>query len=100
MKLRRHKETRPRELEVEVEELRQEVSKSNDPKKSFWRGALGGLGGVVGATILVALFAALFTMLGGVPLIGDVFRWIGHRLGTAGTVYFVLQYLAVCFGAW
>ena len=39
-------------------------------KTSFIKGVFGGLGGVIGATILVALLIWVLSLLGNVPLVG------------------------------
>ena len=41
---------------------------------SFVRGAFGGLGGVVGATVGVALLLAILQIFGATPLIGHYFE--------------------------
>ncbi len=40
---------------------------------SFVRGVFGGLGGVIGATVGVAVLLALLQLFGGAPLIGHYF---------------------------
>lgn len=52
------KEKRDRLLEV-LETLEHRIARQNSLKYSFLRGAVYGLGTVVGATILVALFGGL-----------------------------------------
>lgn len=41
-------------------------------KVAFWKGVITGLGGVIGATIVVTLLLLLFTALGKVPLVGPL----------------------------
>lgn len=43
-------------------------------KMSFLKGLVGGLGGVIGATIVVALLIWLLSVLDEVPLIGRLFE--------------------------
>lgn len=38
---------------------------------AFWKGVWGGLGGVVGATIVVSILLFIFNVLGSVPLVGE-----------------------------
>lgn len=71
-----------KDIVQEADEVKRELRKQNDPKRSFFMGALAGLGGVFGATVLVAVAITIFTLLGGVPLIGDLFHWLGAQLGT------------------
>lgn len=47
---------------------------------SFLRGMFAGLGGVVGATLGVALLVALLQLFGGFPLIGQYFKDIGQTI--------------------
>lgn len=49
-------------------------------KISFWRGVWGGLGGVIGATIIVAMLLWIFSLLGDVPLIGPVIDLIRKKI--------------------
>jgi len=41
-------------------------------KVAFWKGVITGLGGVIGATIVVTLLLLLFTALGRIPLVGPL----------------------------
>jgi hypothetical protein len=47
---------------------------------SFVRGIFAGLGGVVGATVGVAVLVALLQLFGGAPVIGQYFQQIGHTI--------------------
>ncbi len=50
---------------------------------AFWKGIWGGLGGVIGATIVVALLLWLFSILGRVPLIGPSIQYVEQTLSAA-----------------
>lgn len=43
---------------------------------AFWKGIWSGLGGIVGATVVVALLLLLFSVLGRVPLIGPPIKYV------------------------
>ena len=47
---------------------------------SFVRGIFGGLGSVLGATVVVALLIALLHMLGGLPGIGQYLQGAGQAI--------------------
>lgn len=47
---------------------------------SFMRGIFAGLGGVIGATLGVALLVGLLQLFGGVPVVGDFFRQLGQTI--------------------
>jgi len=47
---------------------------------SFMRGLFAGLGGIIGATIGVALIAALLAWLGSTPVIGHWFTQAGQSI--------------------
>lgn len=46
------------------------INQNQSYKNSFIKGVLSGLGGVVGATVLVALLVWVLSLFGEVPLIG------------------------------
>jgi len=47
---------------------------------AFLRGVFMGLGGVVGATLVVALLLLILHLLGGVPVLGPLFQNIGNYI--------------------
>jgi hypothetical protein len=47
---------------------------------SFVRGVFTGLGGVIGATLVVALLLVVLRYLGGAPVVGHVFQSIGDNI--------------------
>ncbi|HEY6736519.1 MAG TPA: DUF5665 domain-containing protein [Candidatus Saccharimonadia bacterium] len=47
---------------------------------SFIRGLFAGLGGVVGATVGVAVLVALLQLFGGAPVVGHLFQQIGNTI--------------------
>lgn len=47
---------------------------------AFWKGIWSGLGGVIGATVVVALLLFIFSVLGRVPLIGTPIRYIREQI--------------------
>ena len=47
---------------------------------SFVRGVFAGLGGVIGATIVVAALLSLLQFAGGAPWIGHYFKDLGHQI--------------------
>jgi hypothetical protein len=47
---------------------------------SFVRGVFAGLGGVIGATVGVAVLLALLSLFGGVPVIGHWFTKVGQTI--------------------
>ena len=63
--------------DVYKRQLEEEVEKQNSWQRVFMRGALYGLGTVIGATILLALFGSLIAMavdtfgIGNIPILGD-----------------------------
>lgn len=50
------------------------INRNQAYKMSFLKGLVGGLGGVIGATIVVALLIWLLSLLNEVPLIGRLFE--------------------------
>ncbi len=51
-------------------------------KMSFVKGVLGGLGGVIGATIVVALLVWLLSVFSNTPLLGRLVKNIEHTVKT------------------
>ena len=49
---------------------------------SFVRGIFAGLGGVIGASLVVALLLFIMNLLGGAPLIGHFFQNVGNNIHT------------------
>ena len=47
---------------------------------SFMRGLFAGLGGIIGATVGVALLVALLQLFGGAPVVGHFFTQIGQTI--------------------
>ncbi len=47
---------------------------------AFLKGVVSGLGGVIGATLVVALLLWLFSILGNVPLLGPVIEIITDKV--------------------
>lgn len=47
---------------------------------SFMRGVFAGLGGVIGATVGVAVLVALLQLFGGAPVIGHFFQDLGQTI--------------------
>jgi hypothetical protein len=47
---------------------------------SFMRGLFAGLGGVIGATVGVAVLVALLQIFGGAPVIGHFFQDLGQTI--------------------
>jgi Domain of unknown function (DUF5665) len=47
---------------------------------SFIRGIFAGLGGVIGATVGVAVLLALLELFGGAPVIGHFFTQVGNTI--------------------
>ena len=47
---------------------------------SFMRGVFAGIGGVIGATLGIALLAALLQLFGGFPVVGQYFKDIGQTI--------------------
>ncbi len=51
-------------------------------RMSFFKGVLSGLGGVIGATIVLALLLFILSLLGEVPLIGDISNTIEKTINS------------------
>lgn len=51
-------------------------------KMSFVKGVIGGLGGVIGATIVVALLIWILTIFSSVPLVGRLLNNIEQTVDT------------------
>lgn len=49
-------------------------------KTSFLKGVLGGVGGVVGATLIIALLLWFLSLLDNVPLVGNFFEAISRTI--------------------
>lgn len=47
---------------------------------SFVRGVFAGIGGVIGATIGIALLVGLLQALGGAPVVGHLFTQLGQSI--------------------
>lgn len=75
-------ETQQQRLITVLGELEEEVEKQNSWQHVFVRGALYGLGTVIGATILIALTGSVIAIaidvlgIGEVPFLGDFVRSI------------------------
>ncbi|MCB0463742.1 MAG: hypothetical protein KDC81_13655 [Flavobacteriaceae bacterium] len=68
------------ELSHEVEELNKEVHKQNSQIRIFWNGIISGLGRTIGATIIFAVFIALFSYLiktSDAEWLNTVVAWLG-----------------------
>ena len=54
------------------------------PGKVFWlsflKGVATGFGTIVGATVIVSLTIYIISLLGGVPVIGEWFSWLGKMM--------------------
>jgi len=65
------------ELDQDVKTLDHDIkglNKSNSGWPSFWRGIIGSLGAVIGATIIISLVLYLLQRLSVLPVIGEIFR--------------------------
>jgi hypothetical protein len=75
-------DTQQQRLITVLNELEEEVEKQNSWKQVFVRGALYGLGTVIGATILLAILGSLAALavdtfgIGNIPVLGDFIRTI------------------------
>ncbi len=47
---------------------------------SFMRGLFAGFGGVIGATVGIAVLVAMLQLFGGAPVIGQYFRDLGQTI--------------------
>ena len=47
---------------------------------SFVRGVFAGMGGVIGATVGIAVLIGVLQLLGGAPLVGHLFTQLGHSI--------------------
>lgn len=76
------KETQQQRLITVLNELEEEVEKQNSWQRVFLRGALYGLGTVIGATILIAIFGSIFALavetlgITNIPYLGDIVQKI------------------------
>lgn len=52
---------------------------------SFVRGLFAGLGGVIGATLVVAILVELLQLFGGTPVIGHYLTSVGQTIETHST---------------
>jgi hypothetical protein len=52
---------------------------------SFVRGVFAGFGGVIGASLVVALFIFILQYLGGVPVVGHYFHNISQTIHTGSS---------------
>lgn len=73
------------EVKRDLEQLLSEyIHLIDSPREMIWRsfvrGVFGGLGGVVGATVMVALLVFLLQHFGGLPFIGHYFQTLGRSL--------------------
>lgn len=65
------------ELDQDVKVLDQDIkslNKSNRGWPSFWRGIIGSLGAVIGATIIISFILYVLQRLAVLPVIGEIFR--------------------------
>jgi Domain of unknown function (DUF5665) len=78
-------ETQQQRLITVLTELEEEVEKQNSWQRVFARGALYGLGTVIGATILIALLGSIVAItvdtlgIGNIPFLGDFVRNITDK---------------------
>ncbi len=66
------------------EGIREYVVYLNSPAKVFFLNLLVGMargfGIILGMTVVVALFVFIINLLGGLPIIGEMFKWIGGEI--------------------
>lgn len=59
------------------------IDRNQSYKMSFVKGILGGLGGVIGATVLVALLLWILSFLHSVPLLNRITDNVRHTIQTS-----------------
>lgn len=83
------KKTPAKEQNIEYEELGKQIAALYDhlnPKKgelyktAFLRGILGGVGGVIGATLVIALLLWTLSLFDNIPVVGGFFESIGRSI--------------------
>jgi hypothetical protein len=52
---------------------------------SFVRGVFAGFGGVIGASLVVAIFIVILQYLGGVPVVGHFFHNLSQNIHSTGS---------------
>lgn len=53
-------------------------------KSALIKGILGGVGGVLGATLVIALLLWILSLLNNVPLVGDFFEAVSRTIENTG----------------
>lgn len=70
--------------EVEAMLVKDYLEILGNPRRLIWasfiRGLFTGLGGVIGATVIVAILIWILNLFGGFPLVGEWFRSLGEGL--------------------
>ena len=61
------------------------LDKKTAYKQTFIKGILGGLGGVIGATVMVAILLWVLSLFNEIPLIGQVTNSIQHSIQADST---------------
>ena len=83
------KKTEVEKQEIEYEELGKQIAALYDhlnPKKgelyktAFFRGILSGVGGVIGATLVIALLLWTLSLFDNIPVIGGFFEAISRSI--------------------